>query len=196
MQKCTPHRQCFVWELRSGTLWLRVADSPVETWLEYGSASALATELQSNLVGGDLLWHPAKPSGDLLALAYNAAARDLDDEFIPTVGNSFSVISARHNARITQAEIHFLARLGAAIGRPLPPPFWHAYRPFPVLHPQFGPGYACATDGARVVLLAGASFGCDWFMAHRTNIVRLKPTSSAHKPNPRATLRARLLAEL
>jgi hypothetical protein len=57
---------------------------------------------------------------------------------------------------------------------------WRALSPNAVLHFEFGPGLAVATNGVDVVLWSAPSFGCDWMLVHRMN-VRGPVTGTPHR---------------
>lgn len=161
--RCTAHKQSFTWALRADLLHLSTPHA--SRWLPFEEHVG---ETRAALVA-------ATPSSDISWLPpFDSKAASPQDE-------------VRYRARRADAAFGFLCRLSEAIGFTLRAHTvgdcfyaWDALAALPVWHEQFGPGYAVASDGARVVLLSGAYFGCDWMLAHRTN-VRALPSGARER---------------
>lgn len=204
----SPHQQSFLWSLRGEDLCLRPAarassDEALHNayepncsrvggvWLAYAPARELGSALRDAALGTDLSWMPLheRLTRKLAAAAFNAVgtrcAIEEGETWVPVGANALPTDEARRSHTRDLAAFSFLCRLAEAIGHGLPVPKWHALAAIPIWHPQFGPGYAAASDGARVVLLASPHFGSDWLMAHSRN-VHVLPRST-----PASTRRSR-----
>lgn len=109
------------------------------------------------------------------------AVRSLSDSRTVTRSGASICVAPSHDSAIRAAresrELEVLSALAAMTGLKLDPTKWRVLGYSGVLHFQFGPGLACATDGVRVLLLSSFSDGASFALVHRGNVIG--PVTSA-----------------